>query len=382
MSKNEPKKLAILLHDLDGGGMQKLTLQLIQELLVTQPDLQIDFVVGKADSRFYKIPSAVNLIDLGIKFDLRTKYLLSLLLKLIDYLRTNQPTVVLSHLPCINAVTMLAKFLSRASCPIVLVENTLPYMRLIAQEDKNKKVGSIGVILNQLTYWTYPQSDKVVAASSGIANELEKTFKLAKDKIEVIYNPVVSPEILEKSQQEVKHLWFQENEVPIFLAVGRLAPQKDFKTLLYSFAKVRSQKVSRLVILGEGEQRSALEALIRKLNLDNDVDLPGFVDNPYAYMNKAHALVLSSVWEVLPTVLIEALACGCAVISTDCDHGPREILAEGQYGALVPVGDINALADAMINTIAQSPDRQALQAYAQKFSIKSSTDRYKEVLAL
>ncbi|MFZ4664932.1 MAG: glycosyltransferase, partial [Prochlorotrichaceae cyanobacterium] len=203
-----------------------------------------------------------------------------------------------------------------------------------------------------------------------------------KDKLQVIYNPVVDDRIEDQAALPIQHPWFKPGEPPVFLAVGRLSKQKDYPTLLQAFAKVCCTHKIRLLILGEGELRKQLQDLIKELKVEESVNMLGFVSNPYLYMAHATALVLSSVWEVLPTVLIEALACGCSVISTDCDYGPREILDEERYGKLVPVGDVNALAEAMLNALTQLPDRQRLKTYAQKFSIKAATDLYIEILGL
>ncbi|MGB2886052.1 MAG: glycosyltransferase, partial [Dehalococcoidia bacterium] len=167
---------------------------------------------------------------------------------------------------------------------------------------------------------------------------------LPRKKIEVIYNPVITPELLEKAREPVDHPWFQPGEPPVVLGVGRLTEQKDFPTLLRAFALVRKERAARLVILGEGEDRPELKALVDELGIAEDVDMPGFVDNPYGYMAGAAVFALSSRWEGLPTVLIEAMALGKPVVATDCPSGAREILNDGRYGTLVPVGDAKRLA--------------------------------------
>jgi len=166
----------------------------------------------------------------------------------------------------------------------------------------------------------------------------------------------------------------------VLLAVGRLVPQKDYPTLLRAFARVRSVEQVRLVILGEGRQRRSLERLVRRLGIADAVQLPGYVDNPYAYMAHAAAMVLSSAWEGIGNVLIEALACGCPVVSTDCPGGTAEVLGHGAYGKLVAVGDVDALAQAMAEILSETPDRERLRARAQEFSIDHIADSYLAVL--
>jgi glycosyltransferase involved in cell wall biosynthesis len=166
----------------------------------------------------------------------------------------------------------------------------------------------------------------------------------------------------------------------VLVAVGRLHEQKDFQTLLRAFALVRARRSARLIILGEGPERPALEAGVAKLGLTEDVDLPGFVPNPYAFMAGASQFVLSSRYEGLPTVLIEAMACGCPVVSTDCPSGPGEILDNGKYGRLVPVGDAAALAEAMEATLDAPPPAAELKARADLFHIDRVIDSYRRLL--
>jgi len=160
------------------------------------------------------------------------------------------------------------------------------------------------------------------------------------------------------------------------MSAGRLVPQKDFATLLKAFAEVRAKLDSRLVLLGEGEERSSLERMARQLGIGGDVWMPGYVPNPYAMMSRAAVFVLSSVWEGLPTVLIEALACGTPVVSTDCPNGPAEILENGRYGPLVPVGDHSALGRAIISSLETSTDRDKLTRRAQDFSVGRALEQY------
>jgi glycosyltransferase involved in cell wall biosynthesis len=165
----------------------------------------------------------------------------------------------------------------------------------------------------------------------------------------------------------------------VILGVGRLTPAKDFPTLLRAFARVRQVRAVRLVILGEGELRGTLEALVRDLGLEDSVSLPGFVQNPYAYMARAKLFVLSSAWEGFGSALVEAMACGLPVVSTDCG-GPSEILEGGMYGRLVPVGDPQALAEAILTALVEPPQADLLRARAEDFSVEKIADQYLEVL--
>jgi glycosyltransferase involved in cell wall biosynthesis len=164
------------------------------------------------------------------------------------------------------------------------------------------------------------------------------------------------------------------------LGAGRLARQKDFRTLIRAFARVHAERHYRLVILGEGNDRAPLEALAVKLGLKDDIDLPGFVTNPFAYMSKAALFVLSSAWEGFGNVLAEAMALGVPVVSTDCPSGPREILQDGRYGPLVPVGDACALAKAMIDVLDHPPEKAFLQSASERFRVDKCGEAYLQVL--
>jgi glycosyltransferase involved in cell wall biosynthesis len=179
---------------------------------------------------------------------------------------------------------------------------------------------------------------------------------LARDRVQVVYNPVITPAVSAMACQPAEHPWYGLGQPPVILGVGRLTRQKDFPTLIRAFAAVRRQRHARLIILGEGEDRAELEALVTELGLGRDVALAGFRDDAVAYMASSAVFVLSSAWEGLPTVLIEALAAGTRVVSTDCPSGPREILQEGRLGALVPVGDAPALARAVIDALNRRGD--------------------------
>jgi glycosyltransferase involved in cell wall biosynthesis len=200
----------------------------------------------------------------------------------------------------------------------------------------------------------YPWADGIVAVSNGVADDYVHTTGIQSNRISIIYNPVITPALYKKAHEPFEHPWLTPKEPPVILSVGRLTEQKDYSTLIRAFAKVREKRPARLLILGEGELRKDLESLMRKLHLENDMALPGFVKNPYQYMAKASVFALSSKWEGLPTVLIEALAIGIPVVSTNCKSGPDEILRNGRLGKLVPVGEVMALADAISESLSKS----------------------------
>ena len=140
--------------------------------------------------------------------------------------------------------------------------------------------------------------------------------------------------------------------------------------------RVREKREARLVLLGEGRLREELEELARHLGIHEDVGMPGFVDNPFRYMARSAALALSSEYEGLPGVLIQAMACGCPVVSTNCPGGSEEVLDSGRFGQLVNVGDADALASALASTLSTPLDRDVLIRRAEEFSVEQAVDNY------
>ncbi|MCM0752885.1 hypothetical protein DEA98_22540 [Brucella pseudogrignonensis] len=216
--------------------------------------------------------------------------------------------------------------------------------------------------------------------SKGVSKDLGEALKLPDHQLHAVYNAVYNSTLEEQSLEDMQHVWFKNKETPVILAVGKLKPQKDFETLIKSFAKVRTKIKARLIILGEGPMLSDLNLLVEKLNISDHVIFEGFVQNPFKYMRNADLFVLSSKYEGLPGVLVQALACGCPVVSTDCPSGPREILENGKYGPLVPVTDANALATAIISQLQTRHDRDYLQIRGRSFSEEEAVRGYLRVL--
>jgi glycosyltransferase involved in cell wall biosynthesis len=244
----------------------------------------------------------------------------------------------------------------------------------------------VGRWLPRLARVFYPRAQAVIAVSQGVADDLEGLIGAGRARVLVIPNPVVTPDLTTLAAAAADHPWFKPGLIvgapPVVLAAGRLSPQKDFQTLIRAFALLVRDRDLRLLILGEGPERAALEFLVRDLGLTGRVALPGFRANPFALMARARLFVLSSAWEGLPGVLIQAMACGTPVVSTDCPSGPREVLADGRYGPLVPVGDPQALAHAIGETLDQPIAADLLRARADDFALAPVTRRYLEVLGL
>ena len=235
-------------------------------------------------------------------------------------------------------------------------------------------------LVPQLIARTFPKANAIVAPSRGVADDLARVAGVDRESIHVIYNPVISAGLVARAKDPASHPWLCDRNVPVIVGIGRLTHQKDFGTLIRAFALVRKRKRARLLILGEGEDREALETLSLDLGVAEDVCLPGFLRNPYAVLSRAALFVLSSRWEGLPGVLIEALACGSKVVATDCPSGPREILDNGAYGELVPIEDEMSLAAAMERALSGEFVAADPSTWLSRFDLETNTDKYLELL--
>ena len=229
----------------------------------------------------------------------------------------------------------------------------------------------------------YPRADRIVAVSRDLAAEVRDFADIPEERITAIYNAVVDDDLYAASQEEADHPWLSPGEPPVILGVGRLVPRKGFDVLLRAFARVRRNRRVRLIVLGDGKTSGTsdvctaqLNALAQELDIANDVSLPGFRRNPFAYMARAKVFVLPSRFEGLPGVLIQAMACGCPVVSTDCPTGPREILEGGRYGPLVPVDDDGAMAVAIEDVLDAPPPALEPQTLTQLYSTVAATKSY------
>lgn len=381
-------RIAVFIYCLRGGGAQQRTITLANGF--AERGHAVDLVVVSSDeSRGVALHPAIRVVPLdhgwrhlfewlNRRVNVRGLFTAGATPVLARYLREERPDVLLSGASHVNLVATFARRFSKTNVPLVLRASNYPSGNLrwwppLGQAIRRLLRRTLGVV--------YPWADHVIAVSKGVARDVQRLTGLSDERVTTIYSPVVGPEITRRAAEAVDHAWARDAQTPLVLAAGRLSIQKDFPTLIRAFARVRAVRPAHLVILGDGRQRDKLEKLVRELDLEGDVALPGRVDNPFAWMSKAAVFVLSSAWEGLPGVVIEALACGCPVVSTDCPSGPREILEDGAIGPLVPVHDDRALADAILSVLADPPDRARLLARAESFRIDTGVDAYLRVLA-
>lgn len=297
-------------------------------------------------------------------------------LSLYRYVRRERPVSVMSFLNQSNIVLLLVEpYLKRYTKILVNVRN---HITTSARYGKSKWMRSVPALMKRY----FPRADVVLAPSQGVADDVMQITGLASGFMRVIYNPVYRNEITALSEEPPSHKWMCDPDVPVILGAGKLKLQKDFETLLRAFAIVRAKRVVRLVIIGRGSAKISLIDLAETLGVTEDFQLTGHVKNPYAFFACASVFVLSSAWEGLPNVLIEALACGCPVVSTDCPSGPFEILDGGRIGKLVSIGDPEEMAKAIIDTLDVPPDRELLINRAREFSYENSINGYEDALGL
>jgi glycosyltransferase involved in cell wall biosynthesis len=290
--------------------------------------------------------------------------------RLVWYLRRTRPRALLSCADGANVVALWARRLAGCGTRVLISTHTALSHDAMASPHLRRRV------LPSIVKHVYGWADAAVAVSAGVADDLARTARLPRDHIHVIHNPVDVAALAVRARERADHPWFRAGAPPVIVSAGRLTAQKDFPTLLRAYVRLRRVKQARLLILGEGEERTALEGLARELGLVDDVALPGFVSNPYPYMASAALFALSSAWEGFGNVLIEALALGTPVVATDCPFGPSEILQGGCLGRLVPVGDVEALADAMAASLAAPPPAEPGIRRAHDFDLLATADRY------
>jgi glycosyltransferase involved in cell wall biosynthesis len=356
-----------------GGGAERVVISLANGF--ARMGVRTDLVMKHVNGPYLSLVSdQVNVVDLGAHIGAassnplaKARRFLSALSRLRSYILERRPRAIISAVTLENLVAVMARKLAGSDCRL-----------LIGQRDTMSRMSRW--YSRALARWLYPHSDGVVAVSRGVADDLVKVVPGIRDKVFVVYNPVDLDGIRRLSQDEPDHPWFRSRGHQVVLAVGGLKPVKDFASLIRAFEQARKTRPLKLVILGDGPERGRLEALVSELGLSEDVSLPGFTANPYACMSRSAVFVLSSRTEGFPNVLLEALACGCPVVSTDCQSGPGEILEDGKWGELVQVGDAEALAAAVVRTLENPLPVEQLRSRAAFYSVDRAVGQYYRAL--
>ena len=361
--------VVVYLRALYNGGTDQVMLNLIEEFIERGRSVAMVVDVDNPYSPYRnRLPPELDYVVLGAHGPLAR------LIKLHRYLKHEQPRSLLSAGFFPNIFAIIARRLSGLDLRLVVTEHNTPTInrqRAAPWEARRWFLPFARLF--------YPHADALVAVSNGTASDLADAIGVEPKRVRRIYNPIVSNALYDQSREAVNHPWFSDSDIPVVIALGRLEPEKNFALLIRAFVHVRREMACRLVIFGDGSEQAMLEKLIDGHGLTDCAQLQHFVPNPHAFTARASLLVASSLCEGLSNVLVEAIALGTPVVSTDCPFGPTEILDAGRYGKLVPVGNPEQLAQAMLATLRRRPERVP-PSWLEQFTTRQSADHYLELL--
>lgn len=362
-------RIALFLPSATGGGAERVMLVLARAF--AGEGIATDLVLAQDRDQLGASSATPNLgyVRLG-----QTR-MIKAILPLARYLRRHRPDAMLTTLNYANVAAIVARRLSGTKTRLVLREATT-----LSRYDPSVNESGRDRMVQWLCARLYGAADGIIAVSRGVAGDVAENLGVDPDRISVIYNPLLAGEIRKRAAEPVSHPWFAPGAPPVIINVGRLSRQKDQALLMEAFGEVRSGQRARLAILGEGSQRAELETLARRLGIQDDVWLPGHVENPHAFLARSRVFALSSRVEGLPNVLLEAMVCGVPVVATNCPSGPAEILEDGKWGALVRPMDRRAMADAIRAVLERGPERIDYEPALQKYHLERVVGRYLSVL--
>lgn len=365
-SESTPRTIVILATQL-GGGIGRVLDHLAQALTLT--GVRVRMLLSRDWGSFVESAKRHSSVH-----RLRTTHAWFGIPELIRHLQYSHPDAVITDTPRLTHLAIRSiRWVSPRPLVIAVVHNTYSVkFRELSKRKRSRRIRRMQKL--------YPQADRIVAVSAGVANDLSHYLGIERDRIEVIHNPVLPPGGIRTSPGLDPLAPYRQHGEFLIVGMGRLCAAKDFETLVQAFHILRERIRARLVIFGDGEDRPALLELIDRLRLHDFIHLPGHTSHAYEALEKADIFVLSSRWEGFGNVLAEALAVGTPVVSTDCPHGPAEILDGGRHGRLVPVGDACAMATAIIDTLSEKAEPDELKRAAERFSSEVAALRYMELL--
>lgn len=364
--------LSFVIPSLTIGGAEQVTVNIVNGLSARGYDVEL--VVSRFEGELKsQIASDVKVVKLSLSrtpvFGVAADFP-----SIVAYLREREPVALFPHLPRMSVVCLAAAQAAGVDTPVFPTHHSA----FGKSEDPSMKDRTVEWLVRRL----YPTADRIVSVSEGVANSISEQTAVDRSDISVLHNPIEVETVRERSLEPVENQWIEDDTIEVVLFVGRVEAQKDLETWLHTFERVhRRDPMVRAVIAGQGSRREELRTLAHQLDIGEAVSIPGYVENPYRYMAKASVFLLSSRYEGLPTVLIESLACGCPVVATDCPSGPNEILDGGVYGRLAPVGDDEALADAVTATIKDPIPSRKLRDRADDFAPESVFDDYERFIS-
>ncbi|MGQ3330851.1 glycosyltransferase [Halorubrum sp. FL23] len=356
--------VTLFIGNLSIGGAERVTVNLGNQLNKNGHDVEVLVITEDGE--------LVDELAPEIKFSvLSVDRMRWAAIPLARHLRRTRPDALISFMTATNVMTIVAARMARVSTTVIATEHST-------------QSGKRGLSIKRdmlLARYTYAFADHVVGVSEGVSADIREWARVSDNKVVTIYNPVVSEEQIGATYDSPSHRWFRDDDIEVVLSVGRHTEEKDYPTLIKAFAKLLAERESvRLVLLGGGELTPEYESLIEELGIQEEVSMPGFVTQPFPYMAHADVFALSSRVEGLSLVLIEAMACGTPVVSTDCPNGPSEVLVDGEYGELVPVGDPSSLSNALVRALTDPLAKETLRRRARDFSVDKVTIVYEELL--
>lgn len=356
------RRLHIYVPHLGTGGGELSLMRLAEGL--SHAGWDVTFIVHRESRRPAMLPPAVAIAVLGADRTLDAVW------KLSRFIRRQRVELLLTAFPHSNAAAVVARALARTPCRLVLSEHAP-----LAQQVR-RMGGWRYRLVPLMVRLCYPRADAVVGVSAGVCEDLRGMLPEG-TRPHLIYNPVLPASLPALCAAPVPHEWLADASLKVVLSVSRLSPEKDLGTLLRAFAVVvRAEPLSRLVVAGGGPEREGLETLSRQLGVSAWVHFAGEVPNPFAWMSRARVFALASQFEGFGNVLVEALAAGASVVSTDCPVGPSEILKGGELGALVPVGNADAMAVSILDALRKPAGPQATANVVHEYSQDRSCEGY------
>lgn len=352
-------RIIIFYRDIQNGGVQRNMIRLSG--LLTEAGHTVHMIIAESGANEFSLPNEVTLHRANTRHPIKLSRYLA---KRYDDIR---PDIVYSGMPNYNGIAVIAKLLSRHKPKTLISERSHTHVEL-----SNTKFGiyKVSIYLSPLLYRL---ADRILAVSSDTADSLAQFARIDRKRITVMHNPVVSDKLRLMAREPLEHRWLEPpNE--LIVAVGRLALQKDYPTLLAAFALLHKRRpTARLAIVGEGKDLEALTQQARSLGISEVIEFMGFDANPYRWMAACKVFVLTSLWEGLPTVIIEAMACGATIVATDSPSGPRQIIgSDGQLGYLAPMKDPEAIADQLEHALEAPIAPDVLYEEAEKYSEKAA----------
>lgn len=361
---NSRKRICFFAPNLEGGGAERVISILAARF--SESAYEVDLVLANAAGPYLNdIPDSVEVINF------KCKKMILTLPKIIKYLRTQQPDILFTSHMHVSTIALYAVKLSFIKTRVFVRQPTMLM-------PSSRKRSWTSKLRQKLFLMASKSAYRIIVTSKSMSKEFQNLSGLSSDKIVIIYNPVPIQTIEKKSLEILEHPWFKDGELPVILAVGRLITVKDFRTLVKAFCITHNKIPTRLLILGEGPLRAEIEELIEKLGVKDLVQMPGFVSNPYQYMKHSQVFVLSSLWEGFPNSMVEAMACGTAIVSTDCDGGASEVLEFGKWGKIVPIENEQKMAEAIVETLSMENLPNVVERVTE-FSVDHIFKKYDEI---